>query len=58
MIPEGFVVVAFGLFNYVLCPSPPDAALVEYYYEHDVCILHLEDRLDYRKPIEYTVVKD
>lgn len=55
MIPEGFIIAFLTLTQYGLCPSPPDAGVVEYDFDNEVCVLHLKNRLDYRQPILYTI---
>lgn len=50
----GFVKVFVTLTQIGLCPSPPDALFVEYDFKNKQCVLHLEDRLDYRQPLLYT----
>lgn len=54
-VTMGFKVVFVTLTQYGLCPSPPDAAMVEYEFDGQVCVLHLEKGLDYRQPIMYTL---
>ena len=50
----GFIKVFVTLTQIGYCPSPPDAGFVEYDFVNEQCVIHLEERLDYRKPLLYT----